>query len=100
MAAYTVAAGEIGAHEKTLVASTVDTVTFTGELSDVDIRVLNEGSTGIYWTIDGRVPTVGAATANYLPPNSVAVIAVGSSAGTVVTLISSGTPKYSVSKDL
>jgi hypothetical protein len=94
MASYAVTADQAGAWEKTLVAATVDTVTFTDDLTHV--TVINEGTTGLYFTVDGTTPTVGGGAAVYCPPS--ATVGVGSSAsgGTVVKLISSGTPKYSV----
>jgi hypothetical protein len=96
MASYTVAVGEHGAYEKTLVASTVDTVTFAGDLSGVE--VVNEGTTGIYFTVNGTAPTVGSQAAYYVPPTSVRTVPSGEAGGTVVKLISSGTPKYSVAE--
>lgn len=95
MASYTVAAGERGAWEKTLVAATADTVTFTEDLTSV--QVINEGTVGIYVRLDGTAPTVGGAASLYVPPSSVTSFSSTDVAGTVVKLISSGTPKYSVS---
>jgi hypothetical protein len=70
MASYSVAPGEKGAWEKTLVASTVDTVTFAA---------------------------VGGGPSYYAPPSNVTTVNAGEMGGTVVKLISSGTPKYGVS---
>jgi hypothetical protein len=95
MAAYSVTATQAGAWEKTLVASTVDTVTFAGDLSMV--TVINEGTTGLYFSVDGTTPVVGDADAMYCPPAATASVPSVEGGGTVVKLISSGAPKYSVS---
>jgi hypothetical protein len=97
MANLTVARDEIGVWEQALVAATVDTVTFTDDLNNVEI--INEGTVGIYATIDGSVPTVGAKAAYYVPPGMSRVVTDNyGMGGTVVKLISSGTPKYGVSR--
>jgi hypothetical protein len=95
MASYSVAPGEKGAWEKTLVASTVDTVTFADDLSQV--AVINEGIVGIYFRVDGTAPAVGGGPSYYAPPSNVTTVNAGEMGGTVVKLISSGTPKYGVS---
>lgn len=98
MASYTVPAGDIGAYEKTLTASTVDTVTFTGtDVAELDI--VTDGTAAIYVRFDGTNPTVGGTPCHLVP----AVAGVWSYAprtagATVVKLISTGTPKYSVAK--
>jgi hypothetical protein len=95
MASYSVASGEIGAYEKTLVAATADTVTFADDLSSV--QIVNESTTvGIYVRVDGTAPTVAGAASYYVPPATITQVTSGQSGGTVVKLISSGTPKYSV----
>lgn len=97
MASHTVASGAVGAHHKTLTASTVDTVTFADDIKDVEI--VSNGSAALYVTTDGTAPTVGGATAHYLPASaSVRTVRVLGSSGTVVKLISSGTPTYSVAR--
>jgi hypothetical protein len=97
MANYTVATNEIGAWEKTLTASTVDTISFAADLDEVE--VLNESTTaGLYFTTDGTTPTVGAAAAYYCPPGGVVVAPSYAAGATTVKVISSGTPKYSVSR--
>lgn len=96
MASYSVAAGERGAHRKTLVASTVDTVTFSRDVDMVEVLNL-DGAAEIYFTTDGSTPTVGGANTDVLPAAVNAVERdVPTSGATVVKLISSGTPMYSV----
>jgi hypothetical protein len=92
MASYTVTA----AKHATLTANTVDTVTLPVEATLVE--VLNrDGAAEIYFTVDGSVPTVGGDDTQVLPA-SVGGLEFGSPqiAQTVVKLISSGTPKYTV----
>lgn len=97
MASHSVAANEIGAHNKTLVAATVDTVTFADDLAAVE--VFTDGSEDIYFTVDGSTPTVAGANCWFLPTAmSVRRVVVPASGGTVVKLISSATPTYSVSR--
>jgi hypothetical protein len=96
VASYSAAAGDVAVHDKTLVASTVDTVTFTDDLDRVE--VISDGAAALYFTTDGSTPTVSGAkcwpllsgVANTLN------VQVDTAGGTVVKLISSGTPKYSV----
>lgn len=97
MASYTIAANEIAAHDKTLVAATVDTVTFT---DDVDaIEVVTDGAARLYYTVDGSTPTVGGANTRMLSAAiSRAVVATPSGSPPAVKLISAGTPTYSVQK--
>ncbi len=110
MAGYTVAVGEIGAHAKTLAASTVDTVTFTLGSATAPgwarvpkkVEVLTDGAADIYVTIDGSTPTVAGANCYRMPAfPGATVIDVRDSDPTdavVVQLISAGTPVYSVSR--
>lgn len=94
MASYTVPAGEIGVHE-TLVASTADSVTFTDDITEVE--VLNrDGAAEIYFTVDGSTPTVGGENCRVLPA-AIGGLELRVEHGDVVKLISSGTPTYSVS---
>lgn len=110
MASYDVPNGHVGAHEKTLVASTVDTVTFlVGDGSTpgwgrapTSVEVITDGAADIYVTVDGSVPTV-AGTACWRVPAypGASVIDVHDSNLTdpvVVKLLSAGAPTYSVSR--
>lgn len=97
MAAYSVAAAEVGAIAKTLVAATVDTITFTGRDCDA-VEVVTDGTAAVYVTVDGTTPTVAGANTYPLPAASVPVsriMSVGSAGATVVKVISAGTPVYS-----
>lgn len=94
MATYTVLATEFGAYEKTLVASTVDTVSFTRDIGSVE--VLNESTTvGIYFTTSGTAPTIGGGAGFYVPPASFRIVPSGDDD---IKIISSGAAKYSVSE--
>lgn len=98
MASYTVAAGLVGAHAKTLVASTVDTVTFTA--TDLDeVEVLSDGTAAVYFTVDGTTPTVAGDGMWEIPAaRAVRTVQVPTAGATIVKLISSGTPVYSVAR--
>lgn len=94
MAIYSVTAGMIGVHDKTLVASTVDAVNFADDPHIVEI--ISDGTAAIYVTIDGSEPTVGGANTHVLPalPCSRTLMHTGDSRP--LKLISSGSPTYSV----
>lgn len=98
MASYNVAATEHGAYNKTLVASTVDTVTFAAPQGKV--TVWTDGAATITVTVDGTTPTVDGAGGWWLPAQSgtleIKVPAKYATANLAVKLISSGAPKYSV----
>lgn len=111
MASYTVNYGELAAHAKTMVAATVDTVTFAaGDPSSpgwgkmpAAIEVLSSGASDIYFTVDGSTPTVAGATTYRVPNVAGATKKVKLNDGNaydavVVKLISAGTPVYSVSR--
>lgn len=102
MASYSVTSGQIGAHGKTLVASTVDTVTFADDIPRV--RVINDGAAALFITVDGSTPTVNGANCYILPAGAVtSEVYSGRMArdegATVVKLISAGTPTYSVQRE-
>jgi hypothetical protein len=99
VADHVVPAGHVGAYAKTLVAATVDTVTFTG--SDLpEVRVYTDGTAAIYVSFgDSAAPTV-AGTHCWLVPAVAGslVLPVRKTGATVAKLISAGTPTYSVAK--
>ena len=98
MASISVAANEVGiGPEATLVANTVDTITFTGVRNRV--RLVNvDGAAAIWFRSDGVAPTVGGKASHYLPAlaKAQAEIAIRRlvNEDTVLKLISSGTPTY------
>jgi hypothetical protein len=98
MAAYEVPTGHVGVHEKTLTADTIDKVTFTADLGEVEI--LTDGSAAIYIMFGADAePTVAGTDCWQIPAGSAsAVIEPRTSGPTVVNLISSGTPVYSVAR--
>ena len=97
MASTTIADTEVATHS-TLTAATVETVTIDRNASTV--RVMNrDGAAEIYYTLDGSAPTVGGATTYALPAaisSEDRPVPSVTSATTVVKMISSGTPKFSV----
>lgn len=98
MTAYTVPSGHIAAHAKTLVASTQDTVTFTGaDLTEVEI--FTSGTAAIYVRIGTGSATVAGTDCWQVPAVAgSSTLPVRTSGDTVIKLISSGTPTYSVSR--
>jgi hypothetical protein len=96
MATYNLAAGEFGVHDKTLVASTVDTVNWPAGVNAPYVEVLNDGGTDIFVTVNGATPTVAGNNTFEVPPGAVRVLKTPSEVATAVKLISAGTPTYSV----
>lgn len=101
MASYTVATSEVGVYEKTLVANTVDTVTFQRNAGTIE--VVSDGADEIYFTVDGSTPTVAGNSTYGLPAVASAKLvkvppANRTGGSTVVKLISAGTPKYSITE--
>lgn len=96
MATYTVAAGELSAQDKVLAASTADTVTFTDQVTTIE--VLSDGSAAIYVCPQpGFTAAVGSAHCRKIPAGGPSSLTLRLSGNTQsLTLISSGTPTYSV----
>lgn len=90
MASYSVSDQQNGAWEKTLTANAIDTITFASDRQRVEIY--NESTSGIYVTVNGTDPVVGAGAAWYVPPNTVAHLLCRG----VVKVISTAAGKYSV----
>jgi hypothetical protein len=102
MAAYVVNLGEIGAYEKTLVAATPDTVIFSRFL-DSGVEITSDGSAAIYVTLDGTTASVAGGKMLLIPAGTGPVVrrfrfGDRREKGSVVGLVSSGTPKYSVAE--
>lgn len=114
MASYSISNLEIGAHAKTLVANTVDTVTFANGDPNAgpgwsgrprEIEILSNGSADIYVVMGDAPadPTVAGASCWRIPalPGSTILPTpqeVTKGAALVVKLISAGTPTYSVAR--
>lgn len=96
MASYAVSSSQVAAHDKTLVASTVDTVTFDGDPDYVE--VMSDGASAIYFTTDGTAPTVSGQNGYIVPAYPSARVVRHGGEGGIVKLISSGTPTYSVTR--
>lgn len=94
---YTIAAGAIAKHDFALVASTVETVTFTDNVTAVEI--ISDGTAKVYYTVDGSTPTVGGANCYMIPASlSVDERAMPQQGTDAVKLISSGTPTLSIQR--
>jgi hypothetical protein len=84
----------VRAKHATLVGATVDTITLSGGI--VNVLVTNRGSTDIYSTFDGTAPTVGGDDSYIILANTSKRVSFGTDQRSVVKLISSSTPAYSV----
>lgn len=98
MATTAVTTGKIGAYALALTASTVDTVTFADNVSDVEVG--SDGTAAVYFTTDGSTPTVGGQGTYVLPAGAIGVRTARTvvSNGATVKLISAGTPSYWVAR--
>lgn len=98
MATYTVSKGHVGVGPWPLVASQVDTVTFTDNVSTVQV-VNTDGAVDVWATNDGStpaVPSAGTSTASYRVPAGTILDLTLHGATDAVKVISSGTPTISV----
>lgn len=98
MASFQVPAGAIAVHDKTLVANVADTVTFADDCSQIEVT--SDGAAALYFTTDGTTATVGGSHCYELPAGAASSLTVEAlrPSGSVVSLISTGTPKYSVTR--
>jgi hypothetical protein len=89
--------GEISTGPQTLVANTADTITFSG---DVDvIRVISDGASDINLRLDGSAATVGGKFSYRLPAGAIGSLDIPvPGTNKVFSVISAGTPKYSIEK--
>jgi hypothetical protein len=89
------AAPTIEAFDGVLVASTAHAVTFVSP--HVGVRIENvSGSSPIFYTLDGSTPAVGTSPEIAAVAGAAEVVALDNDILVVVTLISAGTPTYSV----
>lgn len=96
MADHTIEADEVGIHNVTLVAATVDTFTF--EKDPEAIEVLTDGEAEVYVTVDGSAPTVGGAHTWKLPAVVCSRRIAHRRNPAVVKVISAGTPTISITR--
>lgn len=99
----TVAAGENGTPSLiALVASTVDTVTFTKDQRLIEVVHPGATADGIWYTNDGSTPTVGGKNCFFVPSGAVdsrePVLNDTTGRSPQIKLISSGTPTYRVQR--
>lgn len=94
-----VPAGEFATPTIALTAATVDTVTFADDCDMVEVWT-SDGTALIYFTIGGATPASGAKNTYVVAASagSALEVSVPTSGGTVVKLISSGTPSYRVTR--
>lgn len=96
MATSEIVRGQIAVHNKTLVASTADTVTWADEVQFAD--VISDGTADVYVATDGNPATVHGANCHRIPaPTTASPVSrrVDVTGGTL-SLISSGAVAYSV----
>jgi hypothetical protein len=97
LAAYTVAAGDIGKYEIAMTAATEDTVTFTGtDLSQVEVKQLS-GASPVYFRFGATAAVVKADGCYDVHPGTAVIVQPPTSGETVVRLISAAAAVVSVS---
>lgn len=90
--------GTVGTAAWALTAAQVDTVTFAADLNKVMVINPSTNSDAVWWTCDGTDPSVGGLASFYCPPGAADAQEPASSGGTVVKVISAGTPTIRVQK--
>lgn len=98
MATYGVGADEVSVHRKTTTADVVDTVTFAGRRTSVEVSNLSADDAAVlFFTVDGTEPVVdGSRTTLAVPGGVVEVPDTRPGNSTVVKLISPTAATYSV----
>lgn len=98
MAEHKVADGAVGVSEITLAPGVEEVVVYAENLAAVE--VFSNGTAAVYFTVDGEAPTVKGADCWTLPEGSEKAREVESkkNQGTVVRLISAGSPTVNVGK--
>lgn len=102
MATYTIAAGKIAAHAKSLGANTEDVVSFsgtshTGSYRTADI-LIHSGTAPVYFTTDGSAATVAGDNCYVVLPANSAQVSFTLAGSGAVHLISAAAAVYSVSE--
>lgn len=96
MATHTIASGQVGKHEITLTADTVETVVFEGGLGRATV-LSHDGAAAVYFTTDGTEPSVAGSNCWVVPAAIGALtVPVRSSGPNTVKVVSEGTPTISV----
>ncbi|MFD7705698.1 hypothetical protein [Streptomyces sp. NPDC059786] len=95
---HTVSADEWGIHALTLTAAEETIVRFAADCDQIEI-LSHDGTAPIYFTVDGSPAAVEGPTCRVIPASiSSATVHPPTPGGTVVRLISAGTPTVSVSR--
>ena len=95
MALHRIARGQIAVHAVTLIANVADTVTWQDEVEMVE--VLTDGSVDVYVATDGNPATVDGQNCYRIPQNEgLATWRELNASGGTLSIISSGSPLYSV----
>jgi len=97
MATYTVSAGDIAAHAKTLTIDSEDVVDFPADLEGVEVLV-HSGDNPVYFTVNRTAATVAGGNTHVAVTGVPVRVPVGTSGNTQVRLISAAACVYSVSK--
>lgn len=102
MTAYSIAAGKLAAHAKSLAANTEDIVSFagnarTGSYRNVDILV-HSGTAPVYFTTDGSTATVAGDNCYVVLPGNAAQVSPSLAGAGAIHLISAAAAVYSVSE--
>lgn len=96
MAAYTVAAGDVGKYELVGVANTEDTVTFTARAIDKVDVVVHSGTAPVYFRFGSTAAVVKADGCHMVTPGTAVTCEVPTKDVTVVRVISAAACVYSV----
>ena len=96
MAAYTVAAGDVGKYELIGVANTEDTVTFTSTNVDKVDVVVHSGSSPVYFRFGSTAATVKGDGTHMVMPGTAVTCESPDNTATVVRVISAAACVYSV----
>jgi hypothetical protein len=95
VAAVNVPRGQIAVHDRSLVANVADTLTFFDEAGSVEVWA--DGTAAVFVCTDDSPATVNGGDCYEIEAGAASskIVPVG---GRIVSLISAGTPKYSVTR--